>query len=255
MANSFNPFSLEGKTILVTGGSSGIGRQCAIDCSRMGAKVIAVARNEERLDETLSMLYGEGHRKYSFDLNNCDGIKDLVLQIVAENGKLDGIICAAGIEKSMPVKLLKPSDYEELMRVNTYSAFETVRQAMGVKYFNAGGSIVFIASITSIIARKSTAAYSASKGALVSGARVFAAELANRKVRVNCISPGTILTSLMQDYLSTLSEEDYSKRTSGFPLGLGDVTDISNACVYLLSDASRWLTGQNLVVDGGYTIT
>lgn len=254
MDNLYNPFSLEGKTILVTGASSGIGRQCAIDCSRMGAKVVAIARNTERLDETLSYLHGEGHRSYSFDLSNCEDIKDIVSLIVEENGKLDGLVYAAGIEKSMPAKLLKTSDYEEVMRINTYGAFEIARHVTGVKSFNSKGSIVFISSITSIIARKSTAAYSASKGALVSGARVLAAELANRKIRVNCISPGTILTPLMQNYLSGLSDENYKKRVDGFPLGLGESSDISYACVYLLSDASRWITGQNLIIDGGYTI-
>lgn len=248
----YNPFSLEGKTVLITGASSGIGRQCAIDCSKSGAKVIAVARNEERLDETLSQLQGEGHRRYSYDLSDCNGIKVLVSQIVAENGKLGGLICAAGMEKTMPAKLLKPSDYDEIFKVNTLSAFEMARQVTSVKHFEVGG-VIFISSITSVIARQGTAAYSASKGALVSGARVFAAELAKRKIRVNCISPGTILTPLMQNYLSQLSEEDYQKRIGGFPLGLGETTDVSSACVFLLSDVARWITGQNLVVDGGYT--
>ena len=249
-----NPFSLEKKSIIITGASSGIGRQCAIDCSRMGAKVAIIGRNEDRLNETLSQMEGEGHAMYSYDLAQLDGIKDLVSKIVSENGKIDGVVCAAGIEKSAPFKLLKPSDYEEIMKINTFSAFELVRQASGVKVINIQASIVFISSITSVIARTTTAAYSASKGALVSGARVMAAELAKRNIRVNCISPGTILTPLMQTYLSQLSDEDYQKRISGFPLGLGETRDVSNACVYLLSDASRWITGQNIVVDGGYTI-
>ncbi|WP_028902274.1 SDR family NAD(P)-dependent oxidoreductase [Prevotella sp. P6B4] len=250
----FNPFSLEGKTIIVTGASSGIGRQCAIDCSRMGAKVAIIGRNEERLNETLSLMEGRGHTMFSYDFAQLDGIKDFITLIVSEIGKIDGVLCAAGMEKSAPMKLLKPSDYEEIMKVNTISAFELVRQATGVKVINTPASIVFISSITSVIARTTTAAYSASKGALVSGARVMASELAKRNIRVNCISPGTILTPLMQNYLSQLSEEDYQKRVNGFPLGLGETTDVSNACIYLLSDASRWITGQNIVVDGGYTI-
>lgn len=250
----FNPFSLEGKTILVTGASSGIGRQCAIDCSKMGATIIAIGRSQERLIETFNLLEGNNNSQYVFDLTKLDEIDQLVSQIVAENGKLDGIICAAGIEKSAPMKLLKSSDYEEIMKVNTFSAFELVRQATGVKMINTPASIIFISSITSVIARTSTAAYSASKGALVCGARVMAAELAKRNIRVNCVSPGTILTPLMQGYLSQLTEEDYKKRISGFPLGLGECTDVSNACIYLLSDASRWMTGQNIIIDGGYTI-
>lgn len=251
-----NPFSLEGKTIVVTGASSGIGRQCAIDCSKMGAKVIAIARSEERLKETLSMLVGDGHRFYSYDLSRIEGVSDLVTTFVAENGRIDGVICAAGIEKTLPFKLLKIDDYKEVLNLNTLSALEFVKNVTNVKNFrqSSGGSIVFIASITATIARIGTAAYSASKGALVSASKVLAAELAKRNIRVNCISPGTILTPMMQEYLDTLSSEEYQKRIGGFPLGLGKTTDISNACVFMLSDASRWITGQNIIIDGGFTI-
>lgn len=257
MELQFNPFSLEGKTILVTGASSGIGRQCAIDCSKMGAKVVAVARSQERLDETLSLMDGGDHRCFSFDLSDTNGIGELVGKMVEDCGKFDGMVFAAGIEKTLPSKVLKTSDYEEVFKINTLSAFELTRNVCNIKHFNksvGGGSIVFIASITATIARGGTAAYSSSKGALISGARVLAQEYSNRKIRVNCISPGTVLTPLMQNYLEKLSEEDYQKRIGGFPLGLGETTDISNACIYLLSDASRWITGQNLIIDGGFTM-
>lgn len=251
----YNPFSLEGKTILVTGASSGIGRQCAIDCSKMGARIIAIGRNQERLDNVKAEMEGEGTNAcYSFDLQNLGGIKDLVAGIVAEYGKLDGFIHAAGIEVTNPVKLTSVDDYESLYRVNCLSAFEIVKNLCGIKTFNKGGSIVLISSISGLIARKGLSAYAASKGALMSAARVMAMEMAPREVRVNTVSPGTILTPMMQIALDTLSEEDRQKRIDGFPLGLGRTTDISNACIYLMSDASRWVTGQNLVVDGGYTI-
>lgn len=249
-----NPFSLEEKTILITGASSGIGRQCAIDCAMMGAKVILVARNEERLKETLSMMDGEGHSLYSFDLNNINEIKDFINYIVSEHGKFDGLIHAAGIEMTKPIKLLTPEDYEYVFRVNTLSGLELAKQISGIKNFNKSGAIVFISSITGIIARTGVAAYSASKGAMISAARVMALELSKREIRVNCISPGTILTPLMDKYLSTLTDEQKQNRVSGFPLNLGKTTDISYTSVFLLSDASRWITGQNLVVDGGYTI-
>ncbi len=252
MEKLFNPFSLEGKTILVTGASSGIGRQCAIDCSKMGAKIIAIGRDSERLTSVLSEMEGD-NVCFSYDLSNIEGIKNFLSSIVDKQGKLDGFIHAAGIEITNPVKLLKSEDYEALYRVNCLSAFEIVKHLCSIKTFNRGGSIVFIGSISGLIARKGLSAYAASKGALISAARVMALEMAQREIRVNTISPGTILTPMMQKVLDTMSEEQRQKRIEDFPLGLGTQSDISNACIYLLSDASRWVTGNNLVVDGGYT--
>ena len=250
----YNPFSLSGKKIIITGASSGIGRQCAIDCSKMGATVILVARNEKRLKETQKeMQQSERHSYYSIDLGQPDRIKELVETIVITHGKLDGFIHAAGIEKTLPVKLLSIDDYETLFRVNTLSAFEFIRCFSNKKFFNDNGRIVLLSSITSIIGRGGVAAYAASKGAMVSAVRSMALELARKGICINCVSPGTILTPMMQDFLSTLSEEDYKKRIDGFPLGLGEVTDVSQLCFFLLSNASRWITGQNIVIDGGYT--
>ena len=253
MEKQYNPFSLEGKIIVVTGASSGIGRQCAIDCSKMGAKIIAIGRNQERLSEVVNEMEGDGV-SYSYDLANIEGIKDLVIQIVENHGKLDGFIHAAGIEVTTPIKLSKPEEFESLFHVNCLSAFEIVKQLCGIKTFNKGGSIVLVSSISGVIARKGLSAYAASKGALMSAARVMALEMAHREVRVNTVSPGTILTPMMQRALDAMKEDDRKERIDGFPLGLGHTTDISNACIYLMSDASRWVTGQNLIVDGGYTV-
>ena len=249
-----NPFSLEGKNIIVTGASSGIGRQCAINCSRMGATVALIGRDESRLQDTLSQMEGKGHLVCPVDLNQLENIKLLVQDVVSKLGPLDGFIHSAGIEKTLPIKSLKPSDYEDIIRVNTLSAFEFVRYFCGSKNFNQGGSMVIISSITSVIGRVGVSAYAASKGAIVSAVKTMALELAKRNVRINAVSPGTVLTPLMQSYLSQITEEERQKRVEGFPLGLGEPTDIANACVFLLSDASRWITGQNLIVDGGYTI-
>lgn len=250
-----NPFSLEGKIILITGASSGIGAQCAIDCSKMGAKVILVARNEERLKSILSQCEGEGNAYYLADMTEIvdKGAKIFLDQIISEHGKLDGFIHSAGIQKTAPLKLLSIKDYEEVIKVNTLSAFEILKYLPGIKYMNAGGHIVLIASITGVIGRSGLSAYSASKGALISAVRSMSLELAQRSICINCVSPGTILTPLMQSYLDTLDENKRKQRIDGFPLGLGQTTDISNACIYLLSDASKWVTGQNMIIDGGYT--
>lgn len=253
MEKQYNPFSLEDKTIVVTGASSGIGFQCAADCAKMGAKVVAIGRNKERLDEVIKAMNGNGV-SYAYDLSNLEGIKELVAKIVEEHGKLDGFIHAAGIEVTNPVKLTRPEEYENLFRLNCLSAFEIVKNLCGIKTFNKGGSIVLISSISGVIARKGLSAYAASKGALMSAARVMALEMAPRDVRVNTVSPGTILTPMMQKALDEMEEKDREKRVEGFPLGLGRTTDISNACIYLLSDAARWVTGQNIIIDGGFTI-
>lgn len=250
---SYNPFSLENKVIIVTGASSGIGAQCAIDCSKMGAKVVLVARNEERLKQTLEQMEGDGHLIKSFDVNNLDQIKVFLFSIIGEIGKVDGFVHAAGIEITKPIKLLTPEDYDIVYRTNALACFEFVHQLASIKTMNNGGSIVMISSISGIIGRGSVAAYAASKGAMFSASRTMAIEFAKRNIRVNCISPGTVLTPMMQSVLDSMDDESRTKRVEGFLLGLGETTDISNACIYLLSDASKWVTGQNLIVDGGYT--
>ena len=250
----FNPFSLENKTVLITGASSGIGRQCAIDCSKMGAKVVLVARNEDRLNETRSQMEVDGHLVIAQDLTNLNRIGQLVAEIVSRIGKINGFVHAAGIEMTRPVKLLSPEDYENVFRLNTLSGFEFIHHLANIKNMEKCGSIVLIASITAVIGRGCVSAYAASKGAMISACRTMALEFSKKEIRVNCISPGTVLTPLMQNYLATLDDEARAKRVDGFPLGLGKTTDISSACIYLLSDASRWVTGQNLVVDGGYTV-
>lgn len=251
MTADFNPFSLQGKKIIVTGASSGIGRQCAIDCSRMGATVVLIARNEDRLKETLERMWGEGHLYVVADINTIPS--DFVQNIVNKIGQIDGLIYAAGIEKTTPMKFTERLDYELLMNTNALSALMLIRQLSSRKHLSEGSSIVLISSISSIIARVGLTAYAASKGALNSASKVLALEFAKRKIRVNCILPGTILTSMMQKALAQLSDEDQKKRISDFPLGLGKATDISSASIYLLSDASRWITGQSLIIDGGYT--
>ena len=252
--SSYNPFSLENKTVLITGASSGIGRHCCVACSRMSARVVLVARDESRLQETLQLMNPDkNHIIVTCDLNDSDNIERVVRRVYEIVGAIDGFVHAAGIEKTLPIKLLKTEDYSAVYKTNALSAFEFIRFYSNKKYFRNKGHIVLISSITSVIGRRGVAAYAASKGALISAVRAMALEFAPKGICINCISPGTILTPLMNNYLSTLTEQEYNNRVSGFPLGLGESDDVANACVFLLSDASRWITGTNLIVDGGYT--
>ncbi len=249
------PFSLDGKTIVITGASSGIGAQCAVDCSIGGAKVVLIGRNNERLQETLQRLNGNDHMICQFDLSNINKIGELIEGIVSSIGKVNGFIHAAGVELTKPLSLIKEEDFLYLMNINVLSGLEIAKYLSKNKFRGENTKFVFLASITSLIGRSGLITYSASKGALVSAIRSMAIELSSKRINVNCISPGTVLTPMMQNYLDTLSAEEREKRISGFPLGIGYPEDISHVCTFLLSDAARWITGQNFVVDGGYTAT
>ena len=248
-----SPFSLSGKTILISGASSGIGRQGAIEVANSGGRTVLLGRDVSRLEETISNLNGEGHIFYSYDLNDIGGIQALVKQLVEDNGMFDGFVHSAGVEITSPFKYTQVSDYESLYRINCLSAFEIIRHLNTIHSFSDGGSLVLIASISGVIGRKGLSAYSASKGALISAVRTMALEFSKRKIRVNAVSPGTILTPMMRAALDEMPEDVRERRLSGFPLGLGTVEDVANGCLFLLSDASRWVTGQNLIIDGGYT--
>lgn len=253
MSNDFNPFSLSGKKILVTGASSGIGRQCAIDFSKAGAQVLLIARNINRLCETKEMMVGTGHSLVSLDLTDFDMIPECIESFVTEKGKLDGVVNCAGISTTLPLKQMSAEKVNEFLSVNVTSAIELTREVAKVKNMNAGGSIIFFSSIMGCVGESGKSLYSLTKGALIAASRSLACELAKRQIRVNCISPGAILTPINANLPHMADPEQRNKLEDKHLLGLGKTTDISNACIYLLSDASRWVTGQNLIVDGGYT--
>lgn len=250
----YNPFSLEGKNILITGASSGIGRQCAIDCAKMGANVVLLGRNEVRLAETLSQMEGDCHLIVPFDLTNSEGIKAMVSGVVEKLGKLDGVLNCAGISDTLPLKLMKTETLDKFFKSNVYSAIELSREVCSVKNVSKeGASIVFFSSIMGCVGESGKSLYSMTKGALIAAARSLACEFAKKNIRFNCVSPGAILTPINANLPHMADPEKRAILEAQHPLGLGECTDISNACIYLLSDASRWVTGQNLIVDGGYT--
>ena len=251
----YNPFSLENKTILVTGASSGIGRQCAIDCSKMGAKVVLVARNEERLNETLSLMEGDKHLLISHDLTDFESLPKLVKEIVEITGPFDGALHCAGISNTEPLKLVTIDRLEEFFRTNVFSAIQLTRELCKVKNFNKyGGSIVFFSSVMGVLGESCKSSYSLTKGALISGMRSLAVEYAKKKIRFNCVSPGVIETPINANQPYLKDPDMRAQFEAKHLLGIGQCTDISNACIYLLSDASRWVTGHNLIVDGGYSV-
>jgi len=249
------PFDLIGKNIIVTGASSGLGRQVAISCSRMGARVILMGRNQDRLQETLlEMQDPEIHIPVSIDLVEFDRIESIIEDVVARIGKIDGLVNCAGISSTLPLRSVSPEKLLNLFNINVFAAQQLTRILSNPKYFSAnGGSILFISSVASMVGENAKSAYSMTKGALIAGARSLAVELAVKKIRVNCISPGLIVTPLNINAEHITNPEKRQALENQHLLGLGTPDDVANACVYLLSDASRWVTGTNLVIDGGYT--
>jgi len=243
-----NPFTLEGKKILITGASSGIGKQCAISCSQMGAMVTLIGRNKDTLQKTMALLSKGNHQYFVFDVTDYSGIEAIVNDAVRKMGKVSGFIHSAGIDLPLPLNVTKPENYEALFATNVIAGFEFAKILSKRKYSDdSGSSFVFIASIMSVVGNPSLSA-------IVAGIRSIALEFANKKIRVNAISPGQICNTKMTDNkFSLLPREDIDKISDSHPLGLGSVEDVANGCIYLLSDASKWITGTNLIIDGGYS--
>ena len=246
---SESPFSLGGKTILITGASSGIGRATAVACSQQGATVFVTGRNEARLAETLSLLAGEGHESVACDLTSDEDVKTLAGRLP----KLDGIVHCAGTQQTCITKMLDKAKLQDLMDTNFFSAAVLNAGLMKAKLLSKGASVVLVSSAAaSRVAEVGNAAYSASKGALTAYSRVLAAELAPRNIRVNTVAPGMVRTALMEKF--DVTEEEFLENEKQYPLGYGKPEDVAYTIVFLLSDASRWITGTELLMDGGLTL-
>jgi NAD(P)-dependent dehydrogenase (short-subunit alcohol dehydrogenase family) len=249
-----NQFSLSGKHVLITGASSGIGRQCAVSCSEAGATVTLVARNRDRLKETESQLKGCRYFSVAQDISELDAIEDVVKSTVEKNGKIDGFIHAAGIEGTEPITLLNAVKYKSYFDINVLAGLEFSRFLTKKKYCNTFyASFVFIASVMGTLGQPGKIAYSASKGALVNAVKSMALEFAGKNIRVNSISPGIVSTPMSEKLFASLDADSKQAIINMHPLGIGTVSDVANACVFLLSDAAKWITGTNLIIDGGYS--
>ena len=243
---TFNPFTLEGKTILVTGASSGIGRGVAVCCSKMGATVIINGRNEQRLKETLSLMEGNVHSVAVGDLT----INNVLGPLVNSLPKLDGVVHCAGLGQRVLAKLATEHDVDSVMNINFRGPVLLQTELLQQKKINKNASIVFMASIASWSPSIGNSFYSASKGAIISYANCLSLELAHRGIRVNCISPAMVWTDLILK--DGISEEKLKEDESKYPLKrYGKPEDIANLVIYMLSDASSWMTGSNVAITGG----
>lgn len=245
-----NPFSLEGKTVLVTGAASGIGRATAIQCAEMGAKVILVDLNEAGLQETQKQILREDSEYRVLDLTDLDKLTEMVSTFP----KLDGVVSNAGIVLSLLAKFSEPKDMERIFNINTFSHINLVQQLINQKKLNKGASIVFTSSMSGVYCGLAGGSlYGATKSAILGYTKALAIELAPRGIRVNTIHPGMIETPLTAG--TALSKELLEEDAKNYPLGrYGKPEEIAYSIVYLLSDATAWMTGSQLLIDGGYSV-
>lgn len=246
---NYNPFSLSGKYVLVTGASSGIGKAVAIECSKMGANLIITGRNLERLNETLKSLENnKNHQLIVADLSDKEDLNSLILQIPI----LDGIVHCAAMLKKVPFKFLNEKSWVETIETNLFAPAILSQLLFKNNKINLKASIVFLSSIASKVPSFGNISYMASKGAINSLSRGMALELAPKKIRVNTIEPALIKTNLIG---SIFSDDDLENYLTKFPLGrFGEPEEVAYAVVYLLSDATTWITGTTITIDGGVTL-
>jgi NAD(P)-dependent dehydrogenase (short-subunit alcohol dehydrogenase family) len=244
------PFHLNNKTILVTGASSGIGRQVAISCSAMGAKVIITGRDKKRLAETYSLLQGEGHSQFTCDLMDENQRSQMLDRIPS----VDGFVHSAGVVLPVPVKFIAEKHLREVMGINFESAVLSVARLLKNKKLNDKASLVFFSSISVSYPYAGGSLYSASKGAIEAYSKNLAIEILPKKMRSNVIVPAMVKTPLYEETKNQSMYRNPEEYESKYPLGIGEPEDVANAAVYLLSDASKWVTGINLTLDGGFSI-
>lgn len=247
-----NPFSLINKTILITGASSGIGAATALACDAQGATLLLLGRNRERLEDILKSLSNKKHRILALDLVDFNSVKTQLPIFLNEIKSIDGVVHSAGVTSTYPFKIYKPEQLDSILQINVQAAFYVTKLIIN-KLNKDGASLVFISSIMANVGEKAKTMYAISKGAVSAGAKSLAIEYASKKIRVNTILPGIVNTPMTAKATYKQNEELQTETLKKYPLGFGSPEDIAYASIYLLSDASKWMTGSEIIIDGGYT--
>lgn len=249
----FDKAAFEGRHVLVTGASSGIGRAVATHLARHGARVCLVARNEERLRVAADGLDGEGHQTLSIDLSQVEAVGDAITAAAKSWGAFDAAFHSAGTSLLFPAKLLKDAQLDSMFAANVRGAFGVAKACAKKAVLADGGSLLFMSSVAGRRGRSGMSVYSAAKAAVDGMVRSLAAELAGRGVRVNSISAGAVETEMHESLVTSLNDAGVEEYRNLHMLGFGTTDDIAHAALFLLSPASRWITGSIIPVDGGYT--
>lgn len=248
-------FDLKGKTIVVSGASSGIGRACSIQAAELGARMILLGRDETRLKESAMQLSGECHYTVVHDITDYQGLKDKLTAILdSESLKVHGFVHAAGFDHIMPFSLTKAQTFRDMYEVNVIAGLELIKMLSKKKYTpDTGASYLYISSIMSNVGNYGLSSYCASKSAISSLVKSLALEYAEKGVRVNSVNPGYVDTPMLQRSFAKMTAVEIEGIKAAHPLGLGKPEDVSALVCFLLSDHSRWITGTNIVIDGGYS--
>jgi len=253
MTDTTSPLDLSGRTVLVTGGSSGIGRETAIVLAELGARVVVTARRIHELEATIERLPSGDHAVEPFDMTDLEAIAGWFKSLASRYGPFHGVMHAAGLRKTIGLRGLSVEVLHQTFRLNLDSAVMLAKAFRQKGCVNPIGSLVFVSSVSGIVGAPATAAYAASKAALIGLAKSLAIELAVEGIRVNCIAPGVVESEMTDEIRRTLSDEQFAVIVAQHPLGLGTTRDVAYAAAYLLSDAARWMTGHTLVLDGGFS--
>lgn len=245
---------LKGKRILITGASGGLGMATAQLVSRSGGVIALLGRDKEKLSDVYNSMAGQGHNVYCYDLTDPSGIEELMMNIVSDMGRLDGMVHCAGVSPFLPLADTVYKKLHDIMLINFYAFVELVRNFSKKKINNSGGSIIGISSVSSIKGEKSRVAYSASKGAMDSAVRSMASELRAKGIRINSIQPAWIKTQMYDDFARISGENITGEIADRQFTGISSAESIGNIITFLLSDMSMQITGSNIIADGGYLL-
>jgi NAD(P)-dependent dehydrogenase (short-subunit alcohol dehydrogenase family) len=248
---TLNPLNMTGRRVIVTGAGSGIGKATAVLLSQLGASTVLVGRNTERLQNTRALITAGRSEIEHFDFTQADEIVDWLKSLAVRHGRIDGLVHSAGIQSFNPLRSISVKALERLFRVNTTSAAMLIKGMQLQEVGADSGSIVLISSTAAIKATPANGLYGMSKAALLSMVRTFSMELVSRRIRLNAVIPALVETEMVESVRNTMTADAFQALTDKHPMGIGQPLDVANAIAFLLSEASRWITGVAIPVDGG----